>query len=358
MRWRIVWVALAAAAAVVATSVVVHERRHRTAGRAVVHVRVAGRDAMLARGTTLRGAVQAFHLQPPAGALLDVNGAVLRPQAYPGAILLNGRAARPERILRAGDRVTTVRGRDRREGLRRQVVPIADGLPPNPQTTLGRVPSVAVVVRGAISHRLVRTWTRQVGESAAAMPTVALTFDDGPSPVYTPRILEVLQRLHAPATFFAIGYLAAAYPDLVRAEIAAGMDVGNHTYNHPEVPPFNQLPARLRNDEIDLAAEELRAAGASPVLFRPPAGSNSAAVVRSAEKRGERVVLWSVDPGDWHAGATADGIARAVLAAVRPGSIVLLHDGGGNRAATVAALPRIVNGLRNRGFRLVTTDGF
>jgi len=182
---------------------------------------------------------------------------------------------------------------------------------------------------------------------------VALTFDDGPSPEYTPRVLGVLRRLRVHATFFVIGYLADEYPELVRAEVRAVMTVGNHSYNHPEVPPFDQLPPRLVDDEIALGAQSLRRAGVSPMLFRPPGGSFSPAVVRAAERHGERIVLWSVDPGDWQPGTTARQIARRVLAAIRPGSIVELHDGGGDRSATVAALPAIVKGIRQRHLRLV-----
>ena len=156
------------------------------------------------------------------------------------------------------------------------------------------------------------------------------------------------------ATFFVVGYLADRYPSLVRQELRTGMMVGNHSYNHPEVPPFDRLPARLIADEIVLGARSLRRAGADPRLFRPPGGSYSPAVVHAARTLGERIVLWSVDPGDWQAGATAAKIARRVVAAARPGSIVILHDGGGDRSATIRALPTIVRGLRHRRLRLVT----
>lgn len=131
------------------------------------------------------------------------------------------------------------------------------------------------------------------------------------------------------------------------------MSVGNHSHNHPEVPPFDRLVRRLLEDEIELGADSLSRLGIRPRLFRPPGGNSSAAVVRAASRVGERVVLWSVDPGDWRAGARARQIAARVLAAVRPGSIVILHDGGGDRSATRVALPAIVRGIRQRGLRLV-----
>ena len=136
-----------------------------------------------------------------------------------------------------------------------------------------------------------------------------------------------------------------------------GMAVGNHSYNHPEVPPFAGLPAPLIRDEIALADQVLARLGIRPRLFRPPGGGSSAKLVRIAQALGQRVVLWSVDPTDWEPGVTGAEIAQRVLSAVRPGSIVDLHDGGGDRSATLAALPKIVRGIRARGLRLVVLPG-
>jgi peptidoglycan/xylan/chitin deacetylase (PgdA/CDA1 family) len=134
------------------------------------------------------------------------------------------------------------------------------------------------------------------------------------------------------------------------------MKIGNHTYNHPEVPPFAQLPAQLVRDEIALGARSLTRLGITPRLLRPPAGSYSPAIVRAAAALGERVVLWSVDPADW-TGISAQQISARVLNAVRPGSIVILHDGGGDRSATVDALPAIIRGIRHKGLRLIGIAG-
>ena len=210
-----------------------------------------------------------------------------------------------------------------------------------------------MIVRGAVSHELVTSRFRPTG-AARAERAVALTFDDGPSPEYTPRILTTLAKLQVHATFFVIGYLAEAYPDLVRREARMGMAVGNHTYNHPEVPPFDSLPTTLLRDEIALGDQILSRLGIRTQLFRPPGGSSSPRLVSIAATLGQRVVLWSVDPTDWEPGITAKAIAKRVLATVKPGSIVELHDGGGDRSATVAALPAIVRGIRARGLRLVT----
>jgi peptidoglycan/xylan/chitin deacetylase (PgdA/CDA1 family) len=163
----------------------------------------------------------------------------------------------------------------------------------------------------------------------------------------------VLRRLHVRATFFVIGYLVERYPQVVALERRDGMAIGNHTYNHPEVPPFAELPARLIEDEIALGAQSLARLGIRAQLLRPPGGSFSPAVVRAAQALGERVVLWSVDPTDWRPSVTPRQIARRVLGAVRPGSIIILHDGGGDRTATIKALPLIVKGIRQKGLHLV-----
>jgi peptidoglycan/xylan/chitin deacetylase (PgdA/CDA1 family) len=321
-------------------------------GRASLTVTVAGRSAHVVEGTTLAGAAARFRLHLRAGDVLDVNGRVLHARALPGRFLIDGRPASAGMRLRSGDRITVVDGQDRREPLVRRSVRVSGGRPSNPQFTVSRTPGEQVIVSGALSHELVSVRFRPSGP-ARVERAVALTFDDGPSPQYTPRILAALTRLRVRATFFVIGYLAEANPDLVRQELRLGMTVGNHSYNHPQVPPFAQLPPQLLGDEIELGEQVLSRLGARPRLFRPPGGSTSSRLVRAAAALGQRVVLWSVDPADWRPGSSAKEITKRVLSAVRPGSIVILHDGGGDRTATLTALPAIVRGIRHRGLQLV-----
>jgi len=327
-------------------------RRFFDEGRASLTVTVAGRSVQVADGTTLAEAAARFGVRPRSGDLLDVSGKVLRAAAVPGELLLDGRPARGRMRLRSGDRITAVDGRDRREPLARRVVRVPGGVVSDPQFTLSRTAGEQVIVSGALSHELVSARFHPLGATTVER-AVALTFDDGPSTQYTPRILATLSRLRVHATFFVVGYLAEANPDLVRRELRLGMTVGNHSYNHPEVPPFAQLPPRLLRDEIALGGQLLSRIGSPPRLFRPPGGSTSTAVVRAAAAVGQRIVLWSVDPADWRPGSSAKQITKHVLSAVRAGSIVILHDGGGDRSATLAALPAIVRGIRRRGLRLV-----
>ncbi len=320
--------------------------------RASLTVTVAGRSVHVVEGTTLAGAAARFGLLLRAGDVLDVNGKVLRAGAVPGSFLVDGRPASVEMRLRSGDRIIVVDGHDRREPLLRRVVRVSGGRPSDPQFTVSRTPGEQVIVSGALSHELVSVRFHPSGP-ARMEKAVALTFDDGPSPQYTPRILAALTKLRVRATFFVIGYLAEANPDLVRQELRLGMTVGNHSYNHPQVPPFAQLPPQLLGDEIALGEQVLSRLGAQPRLFRPPGGSTSPGLVRAAAALGQRVVLWSVDPADWRPGSSAKEITKGVLSAVRPGSIVILHDGGGDRSATLTALPRIVRGIRHCGLQLV-----
>jgi peptidoglycan/xylan/chitin deacetylase (PgdA/CDA1 family) len=179
---------------------------------------------------------------------------------------------------------------------------------------------------------------------------VALTFDDGPSP-YTPQILRVLAATHAPATFFVIGRSAREYPRLVAAEVQAGNEVGDHTETHP---PLGQLAPSEQKTQLTDAAAAIAAAGApAPVLMRPPYGSFDAATLGVLHGLHLLMVLWSVDTSDY-ARPGASRIAYTAISGGQPGAIILMHDGGGDRSETVAALPRIIARLRQRGFRLVT----
>src|SRR5207244_10221060 len=155
-----------------------------------------------------------------------------------------------------------------------RIVRLSGGMVSDPQFTVSRTPGEQVIVSGALSHELVSVRFQPSGP-ARIERAVALTFDDGPSPQYTPRVLAVLTRLRVHATFFVIGYLAEENPDLVRQELRLRMTVGNHSYNHPQVPPFAQLPPQLLGDEIALGEQALARLGAQPRLFRPPCGSTS-----------------------------------------------------------------------------------
>jgi peptidoglycan/xylan/chitin deacetylase (PgdA/CDA1 family) len=319
-------------------------------------IRVGGQTLGAPPGATFGEAVTAWGLTAEPGDLVDVKDDVLERGAFPGKVLLNGRTAVPRTVLQPGDVIRVVDGRDRREPLVRERIPVPRAKPGNPQFFLATAPGVQIVTRGEVSGKILEAEFVPEGD-AEFPPAVALTFDDGPSPAFTPQILDILERFRVRATFFVIGYLAARHPGLIERELAAGMSVASHSWGHPLSPQFRQLPRGQLRSEIVLGKRVLMTLGAQVKLFRPPQGSYSDRVVRMARTRGLRIVLWNTDPEDWRPGASASAIADAVLSHVQPGSIVLLHDGGGNRRATVEALPTIIRGIRDMGLRLVSIEG-
>ena len=184
-------------------------------------------------------------------------------------------------------------------------------------------------------------------------PTVALTFDDGPNPYYTSQILAVLQQYGVHATFFTIGEQVQAYPDLIQQEYAAGNVIGNHSWNHPDL---TKLSANEVHSQLSTTADAIQqATGTRPTFFRPPYGAINNAVQAQATELGFTSTLWSVDTLDWQ-GPGKSAIINTVLTNVQNGSIILLHDGGGDRSQTVAALPTIITQLQARGYQLVTVQ--
>jgi peptidoglycan/xylan/chitin deacetylase (PgdA/CDA1 family) len=183
---------------------------------------------------------------------------------------------------------------------------------------------------------------------------VALTFDDVPDPRYTPKVLDVLKRKGVRATFFVVGTRARKHPDLVRRIRKEGHAIGNHSYSHPD---FSRLSLGAMQEQIRKAEERIAPlAGFRPRLIRPPYGEILAQQLEWTRKAGYTVVNWDVDSSDWRQ-LTASQVFRNVTRAVRPGSVVLLHAGGGEGqrlSGTVQALPRIIDWLRDHGYDLVT----
>jgi len=203
---------------------------------------------------------------------------------------------------------------------------------------------------GAVDRLL--SYTSYVELAGRRRREVALTFDDGPG-ASTPAVLAILERTRTPATFFLIGNHARAYPQLVAKEAREGFVIGDHTESHPFL---SQLSSGAQATEIDSAAEDIRRAGApAPRLFRPPYGSFDQATLSLVRARRMALVLWSADTKDFSRPG-ARKISYAGISGGQPGAIVLMHDGGGDRSQTVAALPRIIRRLRTRGFALVTVS--
>jgi peptidoglycan-N-acetylglucosamine deacetylase len=175
---------------------------------------------------------------------------------------------------------------------------------------------------------------------------VALTFDDGPSE-YTERFLDVLREKEVQATFFEIGQEMPGREATMRRILAEGDEIGDHTMNHVEYPGYAQIAGA--------AARIEQYTGFKPCLFRPPGGAVNSSVVATAGSLGLKTITWDVDPQDWSLPGSSE-IYSNIVANTGPGSIVLMHDGGGPRDETLAVLPQIIETLRGRGYRFETVS--
>jgi peptidoglycan-N-acetylglucosamine deacetylase len=182
-------------------------------------------------------------------------------------------------------------------------------------------------------------------------PYLAMTFDDGPSAEYTPRLLDMLKARHLKATFFLVGKNVQAHPELVRRIIAEGHEVGNHTWDHPQLSKLSDAQA---TDEIEKTQNAIRTAcGVTPTLLRPPYGAlNKPEHIWIPQQLKLNVIYWTVDTEDWKRPG-AGTITERVLAGARPGAIILQHDIHGE---TIDAMPAALDGLIAKGYHLVTVS--
>jgi peptidoglycan-N-acetylglucosamine deacetylase len=179
---------------------------------------------------------------------------------------------------------------------------------------------------------------------------IALTFDDGPGP-YTLRLLRVLRRLHTPATFFEVGVGLQYFHAGTSAIAKLGYPIGDHTWSHPNMASLSR--AQQQSQLMQQAHAIHRYGAPYPRMFRPPYGDWNQTTLSLLHKDHMLMVLWSLDTDDWQLPG-AKTIVHRVLSGAKPGTIVLMHDAGGNRSETIAALPKVIRGLRKRGYKLVT----
>ncbi|MGC1107053.1 MAG: glycosyltransferase, partial [Candidatus Acidiferrales bacterium] len=197
---------------------------------------------------------------------------------------------------------------------------------------------------------------------------LALTFDDGPDPPWTAKILDILDKKHVPATFFAIGVEVDRYPSVLRREYAAGDEIGNHTYTHPD---FDQASKTQIEFELNLTQRLLESdLGVKTLLFRPPYGideepetADEVANLPIPQSMGYLLVAGHIDPHDWgEEGGVPPPPVQTIVSRVvdqmekLPGNIIIMHDGGGDRSHTVAALPQIIDQLEAKGYHFVTVS--
>ncbi len=192
-----------------------------------------------------------------------------------------------------------------------------------------------------------------ISSGAESGAKIALTFDDGPHPTYTPQILDILKANDIKATFFVIGENAEKHPDIVKRIIAEGHEIGNHTYSHPHLKKIGdeELTLELKRTEA-LLTERF---GYTPTLFRPPEGYCCAAVQQSSDRMGYSLTLWDVDTTDW-AHNPSDNIIKTVLATVKDGSIILCHDFVTKPSPTPDAIKVLIPKLKAKGYEFVTVS--
>lgn len=182
-------------------------------------------------------------------------------------------------------------------------------------------------------------------------PYIAMTFDDGPHPVHTPKLLDMLKARGIRATFYVVGGAVEANPEIARRIVNEGHEIANHTWSHPYLTKLSSDGVRSQIEKTSAAIQ--KATGVLPTNMRPPYGAtNSRLNKRMDEEFGLKVIMWSVDPMDWRYRNSAR-VANEILTKTQAGGIVLAHD---IHATTVAAMPAALDGLRAKGFKFVTVS--
>ncbi len=347
-RKRRRWLAGFGLVAAVAGAGLIYRQAHRTR---TVPVFVNDRPlAVRSHRPSVEDALEQAHRRPAAGRLLAVvSHRVLKAVADPGRVLVDGAVAKGSRRLRDGDRITVIDGVDAVEGVAYVGLPDVERMLWRPG-----VKEVDTVTAGDASGEVVtrQQVTAPVGARPEPEKVVAITFDDGPNPQWTPAVLDMLNAKGVRATFCVVGYATQRFPNLVKLEAADNEVVCDHTLDH--IIPLSKRPISQIADQIWKQADLIQSVtGKDPILFRSPGGDVAPTIVTEAHLRRLRVMQWSVDPHDYQRPGAAV-IAARVLSQVRPGAIILLHDGGGDRSETLAALRAIIDGLHAQGYVFTT----
>lgn len=180
---------------------------------------------------------------------------------------------------------------------------------------------------------------------------IALTIDDGPWPKTTLEMLDILKQNDVKATFFWVGSALEAHPEIAKRVVAEGHAIGNHTWHHW----YRKMDEATAKSEIERTAQLIyKTTGVKTSLFRPPGGFLNNGLAAYAKSQKQSVVMWSLTSADTDPHALPQAFVNNVLKGAKPGAIVLMHDGGGDRYRTVKALPEMISGLKQQGYRFVT----
>lgn len=211
-------------------------------------------------------------------------------------------------------------------------------------------PSISVDASGPLAPR-VRRPPATYNSVGTSRPYVALTFDDGPHPELTPKLLDILRQQGVRATFYVVGRNVEAYPDIARRIVSEGHEIANHTWSHPALPSLSA--ARLRDEIEKTSAVIERTTGRRPTNMRPPYGAINERVRQTIYRdHGLDVIMWSVDPLDWkRPGASV--VTQRLVDGAKPGGILLAHD---IHAGTVEAMPQTIARLKAKGYGFATVS--
>jgi polysaccharide deacetylase family sporulation protein PdaB len=191
---------------------------------------------------------------------------------------------------------------------------------------------------------------KTIGSKPSSGKEIALTFDDGPFPFYTERYVNLLKSMDVKATFFVIGKHAERHPELLRYIIENGNEIGLHSYSHLNMKKLK--PEKMVEELYKTQQIVVEATGVKPTLFRPPFGAYNFTLIEISNALGLKVVLWNVDPDDWK-NPSVENVVTRVLSHTKDGAIILLHEGKPN---TLAALPQIIENLKEKGYKFVTVS--
>jgi peptidoglycan/xylan/chitin deacetylase (PgdA/CDA1 family) len=316
----------------------------RGAERRVVHIRP---------GATVADALAAAHLAPREGQVRSVaRHRALGPNGHLPSVRIRNRLTRAAHELIRPTTVDAIDGTDTTEGTRTEERPmVPPGLPDVLQyVQFAGHPGRERVMVGTRSGEVLtrQTLVPAVPAHRSTGMVLALTFDDGPDPRWTPQILDILKQKHVPATFCEVGIHVDEHPELTRRIVHEGHQLCNHTVHHTEA--LETKDQETIDAEIGGGRDALtKAGGVPPAFYRPPGGSLAPVTTETARRNGESVLYWAADPEDWKRPPVGDLVGN-VVTHLKPGSILLLHDGGGLRENTVAALPAIIDFARALGY--------
>jgi peptidoglycan/xylan/chitin deacetylase (PgdA/CDA1 family) len=315
---------------------------------------VSGRSIASEGIVTVRDALRRANVVPHDGRWLGIRSR--RSVGYDGdaaQLFVNGARASYSSKVAPGSRITSTPGKDRVEGTTvRHIVTSAD--PTGNGLYVGGQSGLVNKTVGAVSGEVVQSTVvrKRILGHLKVPGAIALTFDDGPDTTWTNQVLSLLAKHHVKAVFCEIGNQAKAHAAIARRVAAAGHLMCDHTMNHDE-HISSRSDAQIRKDIHDCKVAITNAAGVVPKFFRAPGGDWSSSVERISREEGLTPLHWTVDPRDWSRPGTSTIVSR-VLAQVRPGGVILLHDGGGDRSQTLAALGQLLDQLPKLGYHFTT----